>query len=445
MVQKIIYLLKRSQNAYSLASNLAQAVLNLLLFFVMVRLLTPELYGQWIIYITAASLIDMLRLGLTGTAAIRAISTTKAEEQKQYIGTSYRLNISATIILSIVFLLSFILSGVDTNANYYSPVLAYYPLLAIANLPFNQSLTYNQGIFDFKRILFIRLINSSLNLLSVLVYISVSSPDIQGVIIAHLCGSFIASTIVQVLQWDGLKYCRNFDKQKQKELLKFGKYATASYVGSNLLRSSDTFILSLSASLGAEAIAVFAIPLKFVEFIEIPLRSFTATAFPKLSQAISQSKQLFSSTLASYLLLSAFMLIPALLLLLVFPGFLLQLLGGVQYADSLELQRSILFLVIIYIVILPVDRFSGVALFALNRPEINFLKIMIMLISNILFDLIAVFWFESLYMVMVATLVFTLVGIVVGWYYITSSSRIAISQIMQEFKNPQNIKSIISF
>ena len=51
--------------------------------------------------------------------------------------------------------------------------------------------------------------------------------------------------------------------------MKFGKYSTASLIGSNLLRSSDTFILSLSPIFGATGIAIYSIPMKFVELIEI--------------------------------------------------------------------------------------------------------------------------------------------------------------------------------
>lgn len=49
-------------------------------------------------------------------------------------------------------------------------------------------------------------------------------------------------------------------------------------VGANLLRSSDTFLIG--AFLGGEAVAIFNIPLKLFELVEIPLRSFAATALP---------------------------------------------------------------------------------------------------------------------------------------------------------------------
>jgi O-antigen/teichoic acid export membrane protein len=55
-------------------------------------------------------------------------------------------------------------------------------------------------------------------------------------------------------------------------------------LATNLLRSADTLIISLSP-LGSAAVALYSIPLKLTELQQIPLRSFVATAFPKMSKA----------------------------------------------------------------------------------------------------------------------------------------------------------------
>jgi O-antigen/teichoic acid export membrane protein len=53
----------------------------------------------------------------------------------------------------------------------------------------------------------------------------------------------------------------------------------------NLLRSADTLIISLSP-MGSAAVALYSIPLKLTELQQIPLRSFVATAFPKMSKLV---------------------------------------------------------------------------------------------------------------------------------------------------------------
>ena len=44
--------------------------------------------------------------------------------------------------------------------------------------------------------------------------------------------------------WDGLKYVTKATKENIKTLLNFGKYTTFTLIGTNLLRSADTFIIS---------------------------------------------------------------------------------------------------------------------------------------------------------------------------------------------------------
>jgi len=89
----------------------------------------------------------------------------------------------------------------------------------------------------------------------------------------------------------------------------------------------------------------------------------------------------------------------------------------------------LVYIIAVYIILLPVDRYSGVALFALNRPDINFLKIMVMLFLNIIFDIIAVFVFQSLIMVISATVIFTLIGLFMGWFFIRRETRYSVKTI----------------
>lgn len=441
MLQLIKKYIKYSNNLHSLAGNVLYAAFSLITFLLMVRLLNKELYGQWIIYITTASLLDMFRLGLAGTGAIRLISTSKGNTQKQNIAASYQLSVFSTILIAVIFIPVYYSLIKHFPGSYYMSVLLYYPILAFANLPYNQANILSQGIVIFKRVMILRSANGALSLLFIGGYILFSEATLQGIILVHILANLLTSLPAIILKWDGMQYFRYFHKQSILKILNFGKYSTASFVGGNLLRSSDTFILSMSSVMGAQAIAIYAIPLKFIELVEIPLRSFTATAFPKLSQAWKDNREKFNHLLKQYLTITSLLLFPVIIALLFFSGFLLQLIGGNEYADNLHLQKTIVYIVAIYIFLLPFDRYSGVALFAINKPDINFLKIMIMLVANIIFDLIAVFVFQSLILVTIATVLFTLVGICVGWYFISRNSGFTFSNIPMLFA--KNISRIL--
>ena len=97
------------------------------------------------------------------------------------------------------------------------------------------------------------------------------------------------------------------------------------------------------------------------------------------------------------------------------------LISGYQYLNSEATTFNIVALVRIfsvYGVLLPIDRMTGIGLDSINKPNINAFKVIIMLATNVIGDLIAVYVFESLEIVAVSTLVFTSVGIVLGAYFL---------------------------
>jgi len=427
MIKKYINQFTQSGNLHSLAGNLFFAVFSLVTFLILVRVLDKALFGQWILFVTMASLFDMFRLGLTGTAAVRLMSRSNPESAKSISASSYTLGLAATVLVSILFLFGYLgVTKIFDSNSYYLYVLLFYPALALANLPFNQAIIIAQGKVNFKRIMVLRMVNGALILIVLCTYVILYEATFQGIILAYIGANFLSSLLTTVFAWDELKYLFRANKNTMKDILHFGKYSTASSVGSSLLRSSDTIILSMAPFLGPEAIAVYAIPLKFVEAVEIPLRSFSATAFPRLSKALKNGRSYFKEMLLRYTSWSTVILIPIVIALFSFPAFFLQLVGGSEYFEFLSVQKDILYLICIYILLLPLDRYSGVALFALDKPKLNFYKILLMLVANVIFDIVAIFVFQSLIYVALATLIFTLIGILTGWHMVLRETKIEI-------------------
>ena len=152
MVKKIIDIFRRSNNIHSLLGNILYAGFSMILFIFMVRTLDKELYGRWIIILTTFNLLDIFRVGLTGTGAIRAISTSTGIDQYKNIAASYQLSIFITLLLSCIFIPIYFLLHSHFQNSYYLPILLFYPIMAFSNLIHTQATNYNQGIVNFKRI-----------------------------------------------------------------------------------------------------------------------------------------------------------------------------------------------------------------------------------------------------------------------------------------------------
>jgi O-antigen/teichoic acid export membrane protein len=163
--------------------------------------------------------------------------------------------------------------------------------------------------------------------------------------------------------------------------------------------------------------------MKLTELQQIPLRSFAATAFPKLSRASMQGKiKEVKEVFYTYSGAMTYLFIAISLVTFVFADLFILVLGGRQYIGTDPVTgfnaATIMRIFSIYGILLPIDRMTGIGLDSINKPNINFMKVLYMVIANVIGDLIAIFVFKSLSMVAVASIFFTAIGIFVGYYYL---------------------------
>lgn len=228
-------------------------------------------------------------------------------------------------------------------------------------------------------------------------------------------------------------YIHHSTKAVEREMVGFGKYAMGTLVGSSLLKSADTFIIGLSPILGSAGIAMYAIPLKLTDLLGIPLRSFTMTAYPRMSKKnLSGDLEAVRHIFYTYSGIVTLMFLPVAVFCFVFAEYMVLVLGGNQYVDQLPLLTLIFRIFTCYTLLLPIDRFTGVLLDSINKPRLNLNKVIYMAVANVIINLIAVFVFESLVVVAVGTVVFTLLGIFIGLRYVKKEIQADGKQIFKE-------------
>ncbi|MFA9388884.1 MAG: oligosaccharide flippase family protein [Prolixibacteraceae bacterium] len=444
MIKKITRIIKE-KNFLSLSTSMSVAALGLFSFILLTRGLTQELFGDWVLYVTIATFMDMLRFGLTSTALVRFASSDDKEKNKTYMGTSYKIGLQLVAAMALVLWPTyFIIQQFDFNINNgYMLFLLWYPVLALLNLSWNNSASLFQAEQRFKHILFIRLLNVGSFVVFLLVNNTFLHWGLLSIVIAHLVSNLLPSILVFWKRWDGFIYLKRATKETTREMLNFGKYSMGTLIGSSLLKSADTIIIGLSPILGSVGIAQYAIPLKLTDLLGIPLRSFTITAYPRMSKKshegdIEGLKKIFYS----YSGVITLLFVPVAIVGFIFAEQLVWLLGGNEYKDSLPLLASIFRIFALYSILLPIDRFTGVALDSINKPRFNFNKVMIMAGANIVGDFIAVFVFNSLEAVAAVTVFFTLIGILAGYYYLNREIGIRVKYFFTEgfyfFKNLKN-------
>jgi O-antigen/teichoic acid export membrane protein len=430
LVNKII----REDNFLSLTGNLVIAFFGFAGFALLARSLTPHDFGQWVLFISGGSLIEMLRHGVTSNGLVRFLSGASEDERDHLIGANVVVSFTVTLILAVLLIVVYSIFHLPLDESGYGIFFKWYPVVAFINLPFNNALVVLQAKMEYGKILLVRSISTVFFFIFLVLNFITLGYTIEKIVIAFIIFNSITSIYCIVKTWDGIILAKKANKKSINTLLNFGKYSTFTLIGTNLLKNADVILISISP-FGSAAVALFSIPLKLTELQLIPLRSFAATAYPKMSKAsiegrINDLKDLFNAYSGALTYLFFFIS----LITFFFAKQFVILISGQQYLDVELLGIDVVMIVKIfslYGLLLPIDRMTGIGLDSVNKPKINALKVMIMLAANIIGDLVAIYVFKSIEMVAVATLVFTTTGILVGMYYLDKSFKISYAGIFR--------------
>ena len=430
---KMLKKLAKEDNFLSLTGNLIIAFLGISGFALLTRSLTLDVFGEWVLFITGGSFVEMFRFGITNTGLIRFLSGADETSRAKLIGSNALIGLGATILIAVILVFFYTFFNDAISNSGYNLFFKWYPLLAFLNLPWNNALVVLQADRKYDKILIVKSINSGLFFLVILINFFFFKMDLNQLVIALLIINGFTSLLTIILGWDGTKLITKATSQTNKTLLDFGKYTTFTLIGTNLLRSADTLIISFSP-MGNAAVALYSIPLKLTELQQIPLRSFVATAFPKMSKAsvqgkISEVRELFYSYSGALTYLFVIMS----LFTFVFAEFLVLVLSGNQYLEVDPITGfnvvDIVRVFSIYGLLLPIDRMTGIGLDSINKPNINAIKVFVMVVANVIGDFIAIFIFKSLILVAVASILFTIIGIWMGMYFLDKELSLSYKEI----------------
>ncbi len=423
----------REDNFLSLAGNLTIAFFGFGGFALLARSFPIDVFGQWVLFISSGSFIEMFRFGITNTAIIRYLSGVENDDRLKFIGSNGLIGLVATILIAVILVACHLAFAEPIQRAGYELFFTWYPLLALINLPLNTALVIMQADQQFGKIFLIKAINSGGFFVVLLVNYFFLNMTLLQLVWAMLIINVISSGVCMLAGWDGLKHIGKATKQTTRVLLDFGKYTTFTLIGTNLLRSADTLIISLSP-LGTAAVALYSIPMKLTELQQIPLRSFVATAFPKMSKASIQGKvQEVKELFYTYSGAMSYLFIFISLFTFIFADFFVLILGGRQYLGTDPITgfntANIVRIFSLYGLLLPIDRMTGIGLDSINKPNINALKVLYMVVFNVVGDLVAIFIFKSLALVAVGSILFTIIGVWVGFYYFSRELSLQYSHI----------------
>ncbi|MGB0177438.1 MAG: oligosaccharide flippase family protein, partial [Owenweeksia sp.] len=294
------------------------------------------------------------------------------------------------------------------------------------SLPHSMAVWILNAYVRFDRIVWIRFFLQGTFLLGV-IYQYYFQPGLNFILICYLLSNLFPALLVLVTGWSKLRYFNRGNREMNRSLFNFGKFSMATMVGSNFLRSSDTFIIM--SILGPGANAVYSVAERLIGLFDIPLRAFVAIAFPQLAKKYGVGlKKEFEDELETGAGFSTLLLLPISIVVLIFAEPMVLALGGEEYISSVNILRVFA----IYTALTPLDRFTGIALDVINRPDLNFYKVVLMLTANVVGDILVLQYSDNLVWVAFISIITFGTGILFGILFLRRHISIHFRNIIQK-------------
>ncbi|MVT08101.1 lipopolysaccharide biosynthesis protein [Chitinophaga tropicalis] len=414
-----------NRHFHSLLGNLVSAFLNVLSFAILVRLLPLAAFGEWVLFIGTYTVLDQIRTALLQSGIIRFYAGSSGEVSREVAGSAWSLALILTglcLVLDLIVLFVFF-HYFDATWQFF---LKWLGIMMVVSVPFNIASWLLQAEHRFDRILQVRFWQNGCFLVLILAFHFTVAIDLQHVLFAYMAGLGITSIFTLLRRWTQLPAIIYSTRKQVVELVKYGWLIVGSMITSGFLNYSDNFLIR--TMINPAAVAIYSIPQKFMEVIEIILRSFVATAQPTLSAAANRNDwQGVSRAFSRYTGVVSIVIIPFIIVLIIFTKPLIIILADKAYLPATDVVRIFLLCAIFY----PIDRFIGVSLDMINRPLTNFYKNLLKLVLNIIGDIVFILLFHDIRWVAFGSLLNMIICVVVGYFMLKKYVHFTVADIVR--------------
>lgn len=402
----------KNKNILALSGNVIISAFSLVTMSLLYRSLSKSDAGTWFFFLGIQSLAEAFRAGFLSTSTIKFYAGAEKDRAQSVLGSVWLIALGITFLLVLVSGIVWIfLPRID---NFQIQIVTkWIGLTFISSLPFTVPIWILMAEENYKKILWLRLVNSGSMFLIIAVLIYLNKMTLINMLILNIVTNFLTGIFCYFARTLHLRSIINYTKSTLIELIHFGKYTVSSSISIIFFRTFNTFIITFF--LGPTALAIYNLPGRLMTIIEIPLGSSLGTGMSSMATALNKNnKEEFLAIFKKYAGLLTFAIIPIVVLVILFADVAVSIIGGPKYVGSEA--ANILRLMIFFSLLFPIDRFNGVALDMLHLPQINFQKILIMLGVNIIAGGLGIYLFKSLYGIAFFSPLTVISGVLFGYF-----------------------------
>ncbi|MEM6763328.1 MAG: flippase [Bacteroidota bacterium] len=368
------------KGSYALAGNVFQLGFAFLTFLILVRILSPEALGTWVLYMLVISIAEMARQGFVQQGMVKYGSEEK-EHYKEIVGAGFFLQMIISLGISIL------LYGL-------APLLAIFwkagDLLLLFRFAFlymfsSSILRFIEGLCllnqDYRKLALGYLIYGILFAGGIAVGLGAGWERELFFLLLWQSASFLLTVVCLLPKVSSYWKLSFLSKKWTLKLFQYGKYTLGNSLSSLAFQKTD--VIMLGTFLGPGAVACYNVATKICTYMEVPLRSAAQVLFPNLSNAYKEKglrgiKPLYIQGTA--ILIGIIWPIAGLTFL--FAEDIILLLAGEEYGEA----KYVLYILLIHVILKPIGNMMGTTLDAVGRPQVNFTLLILSLGLNLLFN-----------------------------------------------------------
>jgi lipopolysaccharide exporter len=374
--EKLHYWLK--SGAYNLAQNVQSLIFGFGGFYLLIRLTDKESYGIWALFLATTTIFETARSGLIQNALIKFLSAAPKEEHQEIISASVFLN---AVLMIIALIVNFAMAGFLARLWHYPalvPMFYAYSFVYIGQGALSQLQWIEQANLSFAGVFLSGVIRQG----GPFVYIlSCAIFHFNLSLLTLVYATFISTFLATALQYF---FVRNYltplskpDMQRVKDLFNYGKYVFSTSISVVLIGTINQVMLgTIMTPAAAGSYNVIA---RITNLTDMPINALSTLLFPQsskrfASQGAESGKYLYEKSVGVSLALT----IPALLVVGLFPQFVLRIIAGSKYLDIAPL----LYIVAVGSLFTPFNRLFGTILDSTGKPQVNFIIVVLFALTE---------------------------------------------------------------
>ncbi|MBK0381726.1 flippase [Pedobacter sp. SD-b] len=362
--------------------NFASVIFGFGSFFFLVRVLSKHDFGEWTVYMTTITILNIFRDGLIKNALIKFLSGASEEDKPKIMTAAFTINMIITVVIVVLnlalgSLLARLLKSPDLVNLFYL-----FNIIYVLNGVLTQFNCIEQANLKFKGVFVSNTVFQAIYFFYVL-YCFVFNVDIPlyHLVVVQIFGSLVAMVIAYFYTRSYLNFAFGFFKTWMIKLFNYGKYAFGTSMSSILSGSVDQMMLS--GIISPIASGVFNVAVKIVNLIDIPTTAVANIVFPQSAKRMETEgkesiKYLYEKSVGTILAI----LIPGLIFIYIFPDFILYLLAGNKYTNA----GSILRVTLLYTLLIPFGRQFGTILDSIGKTKTTFYIVVVTAATNLILN-----------------------------------------------------------